>query len=163
MEQILSLSLWSITTVSMLVGNHSESRSLTDICFTRCQCFGQLAQHNQLLLGARQRPAPTCFAKLFPHFIVVKKLSLFLRLTQTWLSSALQLPVVVLNNPRLFMFYKTQVFYKISTLASVILTIAPQQCCKLQCKFIIRMLSSNCDGVTLRHVFNRRINKYWKC
>lgn len=161
MEQILSLPLWSIITVSVLVGNLSESRSLTEICFTRSQSFSQLAQHNQLLLGARQRSAPTCLAKLFPHFTVVKKLFSFLSLTWKCLSSALQLPVIVLNVLRLFMFYKTQVFYKINTLASVILTVAPQWYCKLQCKFIIKL--SNCNGVTVRYVYKRRINKYWKC
>jgi len=161
MEQILSFSLWSITTVAMLFGNHSESRSLTEIYFAHCECCSQLVQHNQLLLGGKQQPAPTCLSKWLPHFGVARKLFSLLPLTQKWLSFSLQLLLVLLKDPRLFMFYKTWVFYKINTLASVCLSISPHWCCKLQGKFITGMLSSNCVGVTLRNVYKRR-NKYWE-
>lgn len=162
MEQILSLSLWSITTVPVLFGNHSESRSLTEICFTRCQCCSQSARRKPLLLGAKQQPAPTCFAKLLPGSAVVKKLLSLLSLTQKWLSFSLQLPLVLLKDPRLFAFCKTQVFYKINTVASVIVAVSPHGCCRSQGKFITGVLPSNCYGVTLRNVYKRRSNKYWE-
>lgn len=139
---------------------HSESRSLTEICFTHCQCCSQLAQHNQLLLGTKQQPAPANFANLLPYLTVAKELHSLLLYTQKWLCLTLQLPLILLKHPSVLMFYRSQIFYRVNTPTPINLSVSPHWCCELQVKFITAMLSSNCDGVKLRN--KRRIYKHWQ-